>query len=154
MRVKRSAYIRSMAPKKRITKQEKHKAKLASMPKPQFKNLPLEQLVWKEPTTTEKHLEKLAAEGLLPEKAVGGWRVLTSHQTPGKNEGEVVLFRSFIQWGLGLPASDFLRGLLHYYGLTLNHLTPNAVLHTSIFVHLCEAYLGICPSFTLFHHFL
>ena len=77
----------------------------------------------------------------------------TNHRTPVKNEGEIVLFRSFIQRGLGLPASDFFRGLLYYYGLTLNHLTPNAVLHISIFLNLCEAYLGICPSFTLFRYF-
>jgi len=117
------------------------------MPKPQFKNLPLEQLVWKEPTTTEKHLEKLAAEGLLPEKAVGGWRVLTSHQTPGKNEGEVVLFRSFIQWGLGLPAFDFLRGLLHYYGLTINHLTQCC----SSYLYLRSSVRSISRDLSLVH---
>jgi hypothetical protein len=32
----------------------------------------------------------------------------------------------------------------------LNHLAPNVVLHLSIFVHLCETFLGIPPSLSLF----
>ena len=35
----------------------------------------------------------------------------------------------------------------------MNHLTPNAVLHLSVFVHLCETFLGIPPSLSLFCFF-
>ena len=35
----------------------------------------------------------------------------------------------------------------------MHHLTPNSVLHISIFVHLCEAFLGIEPHFDLFQYF-
>lgn len=66
---------------------------------------------------------------------------------------EIVLFRPFIKRWLGLPSSHFLRGLLHFYGITLNHLTPNSILHISIFVHLCETFLGIPPSMTLFWYY-
>ena len=35
----------------------------------------------------------------------------------------------------------------------MHHLTPNSILHISIFVHLCEAFLGIEPHFHLFQYF-
>ena len=35
----------------------------------------------------------------------------------------------------------------------MHHLTPNSILHSSIFVHLCEAFLGIEPHFDLFQYF-
>jgi hypothetical protein len=35
----------------------------------------------------------------------------------------------------------------------LNHLAPNAILHLSIFVHLCETFLGIPPFLSLFRYF-
>ena len=44
----------------------------------------------------------------------------------------------------------FLSGLLYYYKIQLHHLTPNSSVHISIFVHLCEAFLGIEPHFELF----
>ena len=75
------------------------------------------------------------------------------HCIPNLEPGEIVLFIPFIQHGLGLPACPFLHGLLYYYGITLNHLNPNSILHVSIFVHLCETFLGIPPSITLFRYF-
>jgi hypothetical protein len=33
-----------------------------------------------------------------------------------------------------------------------NHLNPNSVLHIAIFVHLCEAFLGIELHFDLFYY--
>ena len=74
------------------------------------------------------------------------------HQIPNFEPGEIVLFVLFIEHGLGLPASPFLHGFLHNYGITLNHLNPNSILHLSIFV-LCETFLGIPPSITLFYYF-
>jgi hypothetical protein len=35
--------------------------------------------------------------------------------------------------------------LLFHYGIQLHHLNPNYVLHVAIFVHFCEAFLGIEP---------
>ncbi|KAK1608563.1 hypothetical protein QYE76_032236 [Lolium multiflorum] len=43
----------------------------------------------------------------------------------------------------------FLRGLLYVYGLQLHHLTPNSILHISIFITLCEAFLGVQPNWAL-----
>ena len=63
---------------------------------------------------------------------------------------EVVMFKAFIERGLAIPVCDFLHGLLLHWGIQLHHLTPNSILHLSIFVHLCEAFLGIHPHFDLF----
>jgi hypothetical protein len=41
-----------------------------------------------------------------------------------------------------LPASAFVHRFLYYFDISLNHLTPNAVLHLSVFVHLCKAFLA------------
>ncbi|KAK1609370.1 hypothetical protein QYE76_033043 [Lolium multiflorum] len=51
--------------------------------------------------------------------------------------------------GLSAPIHPFLRGLLFIYGLQLHHLTPNSILHISIFITLCEAFLGVQPNWAL-----
>ncbi|KAM0880162.1 hypothetical protein ACQ4PT_033787 [Festuca glaucescens] len=51
--------------------------------------------------------------------------------------------------GLSAPIHDFLRGLLFVYGLQLHHLTPNSILHISIFITLCECFLGVHPNWAL-----
>ncbi|XP_071678341.1 uncharacterized protein [Lolium perenne] len=51
--------------------------------------------------------------------------------------------------GLSSPIHDFLRGLLFVYGLQLHHLTPNSILHISIFITLCESFLGVQPNWAL-----
>jgi hypothetical protein len=60
---------------------------------------------------------------------------------------------SFIRASLCLLVSPFLHRFFHYFDISLNHLTPNRVLYLSIFVHFCEAFLGILPSITLFRYF-
>ncbi|KAK1649070.1 hypothetical protein QYE76_066875 [Lolium multiflorum] len=50
--------------------------------------------------------------------------------------------------GLSPPIHEFLRGLLFVYGLQLHHLTPNS-LHISIFITLCECFLGVQPNWAL-----
>jgi hypothetical protein len=37
--------------------------------------------------------------------------------------------------------------------IKLNHLNSNSIFHLSVFVHLCETFIGIPPSITLFHYF-
>ncbi|KAK1632559.1 hypothetical protein QYE76_006874 [Lolium multiflorum] len=51
--------------------------------------------------------------------------------------------------GLSPPIHEFLRGLLFVYGLQLHHLTPNSLLHISIFITLCECFLGVQPNWAL-----
>ena len=53
---------------------------------------------------------------------------------------------------VGLPISSFLL-LLEDFGLQLQHLTPHSLLLTSIFVHLCEMFVGVRPCVILFRYF-
>ncbi|KAK1649953.1 hypothetical protein QYE76_067758 [Lolium multiflorum] len=47
--------------------------------------------------------------------------------------------------GLSTPILEFLRGLLFVYGIQLHQLTPNSILHISLFITLCECFLGTHP---------
>ena len=78
------------------------------------------------------------------------WRSAVGEFSPSTRDSEIVLFTAFVKHGLTLPASDFLQGLLYYYGIQIHHLTPESVLHIAIFVHFCEAFLGMEPHFELF----
>jgi hypothetical protein len=98
-------------------------------------------------------LRGLVSDSLIQEKDFADWKVLGQHRVPTPGLGEIVLFISFVQAGLCLPASTFLHRFLHYFDISLNHLIPNAVLHLSVFVHLCEAFIGIVPSISLFRFF-
>jgi hypothetical protein len=40
-----------------------------------------------------------------------------------------------------------------YYGIEYLNLNPNGIFHTAIFVHFCEAFLGIKPQWILFRKF-
>jgi hypothetical protein len=66
---------------------------------------------------------------------------------PTEDTHEAVVFVPFLIQGLALPASLFFCGLLDFYELNLTHLNPNSILQIAIFVHLCEAFLGILPHF-------
>lgn len=109
--------------------------------------------IWEESTVKEEALEKMHEDGLLPEKTLGEWKAPGNHRVPELEEGEIVLFTPFVERGSGLPASEFFHGLLYYYGICMNHLNPNSILQLSIFVHLCEVFLGIPPSIFLFRYF-
>ena len=62
-------------------------------------------------------------------------------------------FARFHERGFATPAHKFLRGLLDYYKVELQHLTPNGVQHIAAFVALCEGFLGISPHFDLWQYF-
>jgi hypothetical protein len=40
-----------------------------------------------------------------------------------------------------------------YYGIEYLNLNPNGIFHTAVFVHFCEAFLGIKPHWNLFRKF-
>ncbi|KAK1614356.1 hypothetical protein QYE76_019873 [Lolium multiflorum] len=50
---------------------------------------------------------------------------------------------------LSTPIHEFLRGLLFVYGIQLHQLTPNSVLRISLFITLCECFLGTHPHWGL-----
>jgi hypothetical protein len=70
-----------------------------------------------------------------------------------KNPDEILMFARFVERGLALPASDFFKGLLKYYGIEYLNLNPNGIFHVSVFVHFYEAFMGIKPHWVLFRKF-
>jgi hypothetical protein len=88
----------------------------------------------------------LLNSGFLREKGVDMWRAAAGDPYPmEKNPDEIPMFTWFAERGLSLPASDFFKGLLGYYGIEYLNLNPNGIFHTSVFVHFCEAFLGSSP---------
>jgi hypothetical protein len=70
-----------------------------------------------------------------------------------KSPDEIPMFARFMERGLALPASDFFKGLLKYYGIEYLNLNPNRIFHVSVFVHFCEAFVGIKSHWVLFQKF-
>jgi hypothetical protein len=102
---------------------------------------------------TEEQIQSLADHELQRPKAQVGWRPVAVEEFLTEGTSETVVFLAHIERGFGVPAGDFLRGLLHFYRIELVHLAPNSITIISTFVHLCEAYLGITPHFHLWCHF-
>jgi hypothetical protein len=67
-----------------------------------------------------------------------------------ENVDEIILFCHFSERVLALPSFSFFRGLLYFYRLELHHLKTNSICHIAIFIHFCEAFLGIEPHWDLF----
>jgi hypothetical protein len=96
---------------------------------------------------SESDLLHLVEVGVLLPKELCSWRICR-----GEDSHESVVYVPFLIRGLALPISPFFRGLLDFYELNLTHLNPNSILQISIFVHLCEAFLGILPHFGLWKY--
>jgi hypothetical protein len=76
-----------------------------------------------------------------------------SGAAPSPPPGYVVSFVSFHERGFGVPASRFMRAILHVYGVELHNLSPNSISQAAIFAAVCEGYLGIDPHWDLWTHF-
>jgi hypothetical protein len=50
--------------------------------------------------------------------------------------------------------SSFFLTLLEYYGLQLQHLSPNSITLVAILVHFCKMFVGVWPSVRLFRCFI
>jgi hypothetical protein len=84
------------------------------------------------------------------------WILPSDEETPSLPDGYVVSFMHFHERGLMTPTHQFLRELLHYHKIELQHLNPNGIQHTAAFVSLCEGFMGIetllQPMEVLFRH--
>ena len=107
---------------------------------------------WKKCKLSEDGIYSLVEDRILQTRAIIQWRSADGEDRPYEGTNEIVLFRSFVERGFAIPTSDFFRSFLHHWKVQLHHLTPNSILHLSIFTHLCEAFLGIQPHFNLFRH--
>jgi hypothetical protein len=90
---------------------------------------------------------------VLSDREVAGWRPTRGEAFPTPNSNELVVFTGFFLQGFGILVHPFLLGLLEYYEISLCNLGPNSILRVTVFIHFCEAYLGILPHFNLFRHF-
>jgi len=71
-------------------------------------------------------MEGLVKKGLLYARTVVmEWIVSGGKNEPSPPNGYVVSFVPFHERGLVTPPHRFLRGLLHYYEIELQHLNPN-----------------------------
>ena len=144
MRSKRLVEFR-MAPKKSSTKGKEKEAASSS--------LSLED-GWLASKCIEYDILCLVDEHLLQPRSIVKWWPVLGHSRPFEETGETVTFIPFIECGFGIPTSDLFCSLLFHWGIQAHHLTPNSILHISIFVHLFEAFLGVKPHFDLFQHLL
>jgi hypothetical protein len=110
---------------------------------------------WPPSTVTVDDLEALVADGLL--RPLSGdpqpeWIAPPSGAAPSSPPGYVLSFISFHERGFGVPASRFMRAILHFYGVELHNLSPNSIAQAAIFAAVCEGFLGIDPHWDLWTH--
>ncbi|KAK1616949.1 hypothetical protein QYE76_022466 [Lolium multiflorum] len=102
---------------------------------------------WERSKITNQDLNLLKKLGITKKPKAVCFPSEESYPTPPM--GYRVSFVDHLIRGLSAPIHPFLRGLLYVYGLQLHHLTPNSILHISIFITLCEAFLGVQPNWAL-----
>jgi hypothetical protein len=110
---------------------------------------------WPLSTITADDLEALVADGLL--RPLSGdpqpeWMVPPSRAAPSPPSGYVLSFVSFHERGFEVPASRFMRAILHFHGVELHNLNPNSIAQAAIFATVCEGFLGIDPHWDLWTH--
>jgi hypothetical protein len=99
---------------------------------------------WKKSKAKTEDLLALLNSGFIREKEVDMWRAAAGDPYPmEKSEDETPMFARFAERGLSLPVSSFFKGLMGYHGIEYLNLNPNGIFHTAVFVHFCEAFLGI-----------
>ncbi|KAK1650719.1 hypothetical protein QYE76_068524 [Lolium multiflorum] len=103
---------------------------------------------WGASTISNREVSKLRTLGLIS-PSDDDIRLPGAASRPKPPKGFTVMFVAFLFRGLSLPAHEFLRSLLFFYGIQLWQLTPNSILHLSIFITVCEAFLGIDPHWGL-----
>jgi hypothetical protein len=109
---------------------------------------------WKKAKLETEDLLTLVNSRFLHEKEMDLWCTATGDPYPmERNPDEIPMFAWFVEHGLALPASDFFKGMLRYYGIEYLNLNPNGIFHISICVHFCEAFVGIRPHLILFRKF-
>ncbi|KAK1618874.1 hypothetical protein QYE76_024391 [Lolium multiflorum] len=106
-----------------------------------------EDLEWERSKISNQDVNMLKRLGLM--KKEDAIRFPSEESYPNPPMEYRVSFVDHLIRGLSAPIHDFLRGLLFVYGIQLHQLTPNSILHISIFITLCECFLGIPPNWAL-----
>ena len=80
-------------------------------------------------------MEGLVYRGLLcAQTAAEEWLLPGEEDVPSPLDGYVVSFAHFHEHGFATLTQRFLRGLLHYYKIEVQHLNPNGIQHMAAFV--------------------
>ncbi|KAK1697848.1 hypothetical protein QYE76_014545 [Lolium multiflorum] len=106
-----------------------------------------EDLEWERSKISNQDVNMMKRLGLM--KKEDAIRFPSEESYPNPPMEYRVSFVDHLIRGLSTPIHDFLRGLLFVYGIQLHQLTPNSILHISIFITLCECFLGITPNWVL-----
>ena len=108
---------------------------------------------WMESVSNEAAFNRLVVDSVLLDRVMGGWSPAHGESFPTPRGDELVVFEDYFYRGFGVLVHPFIRGLIDYYGISLCNMSPNSILHVSIFIHFYEAHLGILPLFDIFRHF-
>ncbi|KAK1632725.1 hypothetical protein QYE76_007040 [Lolium multiflorum] len=125
-----------MPPRSRLTRDSTPESKMAA-----------EDLEWERSKISNQDLNLMKKLGFMEKK--GALHFPSEESYPSPPIEYRVSFVDHLIRGLSTPIHDFLRGLLFVYGLQLHQLTPNSILHVSIFITLCECFLGVQPNWAL-----
>jgi hypothetical protein len=80
---------------------------------------------WKKSKMKTKDFLALLNSRFIREKEMDSWRAAAGDPYPMENcEDDIPMFARFAERGLALPASDFFKGLLGYYGIKYLNLNP------------------------------
>ena len=99
MREKRLVTIR-MAPKRSRRQRSEKEATIADG--------------WRKSKLSESAISSLVGHRLLRPGSVVQWFSAEGHDRPHERVAETVVFKSFVERGLGIPVCDLLRGLLFF----------------------------------------
>ena len=92
-------------------------------------------------------LTKLYTDDFLPPADQLAVCMPTSKEVlPEPRANERILFVESVHRGLGFPLHDFVRGFRYAYRVQIHDFTPNGILHTAVFMTLCECFLGVHPK--------
>jgi hypothetical protein len=116
----------------------------------------LDPLPWSRSTVTRFALSELVNGGQLAPNVDGQpatWIVRPAmDREPNPPHGYVVSFVRHHERGFTAPASRFMRGLCHHYGVELHNFALNATSQAATFVGVCEGILGIPANWDLWVH--
>ena len=72
---------------------------------------------WRKSKLTESEISFLVGRWLLRPRSIVQWFSAEGHARPFERVAETVMFKSFVERGLGILVYDFLRGLLFFWGI-------------------------------------
>jgi hypothetical protein len=112
--------------------------------------------LWSRSTVTGFALSELVNGGQLALNVDGqpaAWIVPPAmDRKPNPPYGYIVSFIRHHERSFAAPASRFMCGLCHHYGVELHNFAPNAISHAATFVGVCEGFLGILVKWDLWVH--